>query len=67
MRNRGGCLSGLFELFFLDAIFNWLQRRFGFGRGASCGGGCCGVILLIIFLCLAVSILTGTNWTQIRF
>ena len=38
MRNRQGCLAGLLELFFLDRAFGWLERRFGFGRGCSCGG-----------------------------
>lgn len=67
MRNRAGCLGGLLRLAFLDVVFNWLQRRFGFGRGLSCGGCGCGLVLLIIFLCLVGSVLTGTNWSQIRF
>lgn len=67
MRNRPGCLSGLLELFLLDSVFNWLQRRFSFGRGLSCGGCGCGVILFIIFVALACSVLSGTNWSQFRF
>jgi hypothetical protein len=67
MQNRSGCLGGLLKLFLLDVVFDWLQHRFGFGRGLSCGGCGCGFVLLIIFICLALSVLTGTNWTQIRF
>jgi hypothetical protein len=36
MRDRQGCLAGLLELFMLNALFDWLQRQFGFGRGCSC-------------------------------
>ena len=50
MDNRPGCLSGLLKLFLLDKLFDWLQERFGFGRG--CMGCGCGVILLVIFLAL---------------
>ena len=67
MRNRQGCLSGLLQLFLLDALFDWLQDRFGFGRGASCSGCGCGVILLLIFLIMACSIMTGTDWLRIGF
>jgi hypothetical protein len=65
MNNRPGCLSGLLKLFLLDSLFDWLQNRFGFGRG--CSGFGCGAILLIIFICLACSILSGTDWSQFRF
>jgi hypothetical protein len=61
-QRRQGCLQGLLELFLLDAIFNWLEARFGFGRGCSCGGCGCGIILLIVFILLACSIIGGTNW-----
>lgn len=67
MRDRQGCLSGLLQLFALNWIFDWLQDRFGFGRGLSCTGCGCGIILLILFLLLACSIVTGTDWTQIGF
>ena len=64
MRNRGnGCLAGLFELFLLDTVFDWLQKKFGFGRG--CSGCGCGVIFFIIFVGLACSILTRTNWLHL--
>jgi hypothetical protein len=62
--NRGGCLQGLLELFLLDTLFNWLERQFGFGRGCSCSGCGCGVIFLIVFILMACSILTGTNWLK---
>ena len=62
MRNRQGCLAALLELFLLDKLFEWLQRRFGFGRG--CVGTGCGVILLIIFILVACSIITKTNWLR---
>jgi hypothetical protein len=62
MNDRPGCLSGIFKLLLLDWLFDWLQDRFGFGRGCSCSGMGCGFILLIIFLMLACSIITNTNW-----
>ncbi len=62
MRNRQGCLAALLELFLLDKLFDWLQRRFGFGRG--CVGTGCGIILLIVFILLACSIVTRTNWLR---
>ncbi len=48
MERRQGCLQGLFELFLLNALFDWLQRRFGFGRGCSCSGCGCGLILAMV-------------------
>jgi len=67
MQDRPGCLSGLLKLAFLNWIFDWLQDRFGFGRGVSCVGCGCGFILLILFLALAFSVITGTNWTHLGF
>lgn len=67
MNNRPGCLGGLLRLFLLDVVFDFLQKRFGFGRGLSCGGCGCGLILLIIFLALVCSTLTGTNWSNLGF
>ncbi len=67
MNNRPGCLSGLFKLAFLNWIFDWLQDRFGFGKGASCTGCGCGVILLVLFVLLSCSVITGTNWFDIGF
>ena len=64
MRERQGCLEGLFKLFLLTAAFDWLEERFGFGRGCSCTGCGCGMIILIIFLVLAFSTITGTDWTR---
>jgi hypothetical protein len=29
MKNRQGCLASLLELFLLDKLFIWLERRFG--------------------------------------
>jgi len=65
MKNRPGCLAGLLELFLLDKLFDWLQRKFGFGRGCSCTGIGCGFILLVFFLIFACSILTHTNWFRL--
>ncbi|OQA23268.1 MAG: hypothetical protein BWY63_00334 [Chloroflexi bacterium ADurb.Bin360] len=65
MEERPGCLVGLFKLAFLNAIFDWLQERFGFGRGLSCSGIGCGVILMIIFVILVCSTCTGTDWTSL--
>ncbi len=67
MRNRPGCLGGLFQLLLIDVLFDFLQRRFGFGRGLSCTGCGCGLILLIIFIALICSTLAGTNWTHFSF
>ncbi len=65
MKNRPGCLAGLLELFLLDKLFDWLQRKFGLGRGCSCTGIGCGFILLVLFLIFACSILTHTNWLRL--
>jgi len=65
MNDRPGCLSGIFKLILLDWLFDFLQDRFGFGKGCSCSGIGCGFILLIIFIGLACSILTGTDWTRL--
>jgi hypothetical protein len=65
MGRRPGCLQGLLQLFFLNVIFDWLQRRFGFGRGCSCTGMGCGLILAIIFVLLVSSTLTGTDWLRL--
>ncbi|MBT3391714.1 MAG: hypothetical protein HN413_15050 [Chloroflexi bacterium] len=67
MNNRPGCLSGLLKLFLLDTLFDWLQDRFGFGRGPSCIGCGCGFILLIVFIALSCSIVTGTDWFSFSF
>lgn len=67
MNNRQGCFSGLFKLAFLSWIFDWLQDRFGFGRGLSCTGCGCGLILLILFIGFACSIITNTNWGSFGF
>lgn len=67
MNSKPGCFSGLIKLFMLNWLFDWLQDRFGFGKGCSCSGIGCGVVLLIIFVIIACSILTGTEWTSLRF
>ena len=67
MRDRPGCLSGLFKLAFLNWLFDWLQDRFGFGRGLSCTGIGCGLILLVIFALLACGVITGTDWMRLGF
>jgi hypothetical protein len=64
MNNRPGCLDGLFRLFLLDALFDWLQHSFGFGRG-GCGGCGCGVVLVIIFLFLFFSVIFGHDWFRL--
>ena len=63
MKNRQGCLAGLLELFLLDKLFNWLQRRFGFSRG--CSGFGCGLIFLVIAILLACAVITRTNWLHL--
>ena len=61
---RPGCLSGLFKLFLLDKVFDWLQERFGYKSG-SCMGCGCGLILMVIFLMIAASIIFGTDWFRL--
>jgi hypothetical protein len=65
MERRQGCLEGLFQLFFLNVIFGWLQQRFGFGRGCSCTGIGCGLILTVVFLALVCGTCTNTDWTRL--
>ena len=59
MRDRPGCLSGLMKLAFLNWLFDWLQDRFGFGRGLSCTGIGCGLLLLLLILCFVILCVTG--------
>ena len=62
-RDRPGCLEGLFRLFLINALFSWLQRTFGFGRG--CSGFGCGIILLIIFACVIIGQVCNINWLRL--
>jgi len=63
---KPGCLSGIMKLFFLDKIYNWSQRRFGYRSGGCMGCGC-GTILLVIFIYLIVKIVFGTDWLRLGF
>jgi uncharacterized membrane protein YtjA (UPF0391 family) len=65
MDRRPGCLGGLLRLAILNVVFDWLQENFGFGRGCSCTGIGCGTILFIIFVLMACSIMTGTDWFRL--
>ncbi len=67
MDRRPGCLGGLLRLAFIAAIFDWLQDRFGFGRGMSCGSIGCGLILLVIFVLLVCGTCTSTDWLRLSF
>jgi hypothetical protein len=62
---KPGCLGGLFQLAMVTWVFDFLQGRFGFGKGASCSGFGCGCIMLVIFLAVICSIVTGTNWLKL--
>ncbi len=64
MNDRPGCLSGLLKLLLLNWLFDWLQERFGLGKGGCTGCGC-GFILFILFVIFACSIITDTNWLQL--
>ncbi|RPH58838.1 MAG: hypothetical protein EHM81_09280 [Chloroflexi bacterium] len=66
MNDRPGCLSGLLKLFLIDTVFDWAQKRFGFGRGGCCGCGC-GLILLVFSCLLTLSVLFGTDWFHFSF
>jgi hypothetical protein len=48
----------------LTAVFDWLQDRFGFGRGASCGGIGCGVILALLFILLFCGTCANVDWLR---
>jgi hypothetical protein len=61
---RSGCLSGLFKLFLLDKVFDWMQERFGYKSG-SCMGCGCGFVLMILFIWIAASIIFGTDWLRL--
>jgi len=61
---RQGCLAGLAELFLLDRLFDWLQRKFGYKSG-SCFGCGCGLIMAIIFILIVLSIIFKTNWFKL--
>ncbi len=65
MRDRPGCLQGLIRLALLNWLFDLLQERFGFGRGCSCNGVGCGLILLIFFIMLSCGAIAGTDWFSI--
>jgi len=65
MERRQGCLEGLFELFMLNVVFDWLQENFGFGRGPSCFGCGCGCLMLIVFIFMACSIIFSTDWFRL--
>ncbi|MDD3826880.1 MAG: hypothetical protein GX597_03290 [Anaerolineaceae bacterium] len=67
MSQRPGCLSGLLRLAIINAVFDFLQKRFGFGKGASCSGIGCGLILLFIMLVLVCGTCTSVDWTQLSF
>jgi hypothetical protein len=65
MERRPGCLQGLLKMLALNTVFDWLQRKFGFGRGCSCTGMGCGLIMLVVVLVPACSIVTGTDWFRL--
>ena len=62
-RDRPGCLEGLFRLFLLNALFSWLQRTFGFGRG--CSGIGCGLIIFVIAACVIISQVCNIDWLRL--
>ena len=65
MRDRDGCLEGVLKLVLLTAVFDWLENRFGFGRGFSCTGVGCGFIILVVFIVMACGVVTGTDWLSL--
>ncbi len=65
MRDRPGCLQGLIRLTLLNWLFDLLQERFGFGRGCSCTGVGCGLILPIFFIMLSCGAIARTDWFSI--
>jgi hypothetical protein len=65
MENRRGCLEGLLDLFLISAATDWLQKRYGFGRGCSCTGCGCGVLISTIFIILVCGTIAGTDWARL--
>ncbi len=65
VQERPGCLAGILKLFALGAVYEWLQRNVGFGRG--CLGAPCGIILFILLIVFGCSIIFGTNWLDFGF
>lgn len=69
MNNRNdnqGCLSGLLELFLVKKVYDWGQEKFGVKRGGCCG--CLfGTVFFIIFVCVVISIIFGTDWLHVSF
>lgn len=64
--NNPGCLSGLLKLFLVGKVYEWGQENFGTKRGGCCG--CLfGTILFVIFICVVISILFGTDWLRVSF
>ncbi|HLF25995.1 MAG TPA: hypothetical protein VJG32_06645 [Anaerolineae bacterium] len=63
-RDRPGCLEGLLRLFLIRTAYNWGQRTIGTGRGGCAGFGC-GAILFVIFVCLVISTVCGTDWFRL--
>ena len=62
--NRPGCLGGLLRLALLRWVFDGLQKLFGF-RSKSCFGCGCGLILLVLFVMIALSIIFNTDWSRL--
>jgi hypothetical protein len=54
------------KLFFLDRIYDWSQRHFGYRSGGCCGCGC-GTLLFIVFVYFFVRIVFGTDWLHVGF
>ena len=67
MNSRDGCLSGILKLLLLTWLFDWLQERFGWGKGCSCTGCGCGCLLFVVFVAMACMIVLSTNWFQFGF
>lgn len=67
MDRRPGCLGGILRLAIIAALFDWLQDRFGFGRGFSCAGIGCGVILMLLFIALFCGTCAGVDWFRLGF
>ena len=62
---KQGCLSALLQLFLVRNIYDWAQRKFGYGNGIlGCG---CGCLLMVVFIIVVFSILTKTNFLDFSF
>ncbi|GAP40441.1 hypothetical protein [Flexilinea flocculi] len=63
--DRQGCFSGLLQLFLVKQVYDWFQKKFGYGNG--CFGCGCGCIFVVIFVIIVIGILFKTDFLRFWF